>query len=578
MGDTKAVKTADRTESGRASGRPGVPYWVIFAFVVESAILVIMATGRIEAAGSLDHTNIFFRLFLEDWPLAAGSVVLLIIAPFVARRAGSWVQRMVWVLNRHPVAAAATFVAFASLAARLIYHAWPLSMDEYAAVFQANIFATGRLMGRIPPALLNRISGPGVLGYFFSANPETGQIVSNYWPGFALLLAPFVRASVPYVLNPVIGGLTLIALSSAGGSGVPKLKCWGWAVLFTIASPMFIVNSMSYYSMPAHLLANTLFALLLIDPTRRRLLLAGLVGSFALTLHNPFPHVLFALPWIAYTAFSQRGIRRMSWLLAGYLPLLVVLFGGWILVSGVVHANGPVEGTYQSLRADSSVVRRAIEILQLVFRRPTGQIILVRIMEITKLFVWTVPALVIVAFARPITAELSRIRGLLLALAAVTVLGYVGVGFSQGHGWGDRYFYPAFMVLPIVAAGHFADSVGREDMGEKVAYQRSVMAVLTLGSFVVLNGAGLSMVGRFVKGQLAQLPVVDQVLHQVVVIDVTKGYYAGDLVQNDPFLRDPVIWIAGWGDGTDSAWVASRFPGARIIPRPQGATVWKLDR
>ncbi|MGG2305238.1 hypothetical protein ACE4Z6_27835, partial [Salmonella enterica] len=81
----------------------------------------------------------------------------------------------------------------------------------------------------------------------------------------------------------------------------------GLAILLTVASPVFFANGISYYSMPAHLFANALYALLLIDPTPRRAFAAGLLGSIALTLHNPVPHLLFALPWIGWLALRPGG-------------------------------------------------------------------------------------------------------------------------------------------------------------------------------------------------------------------------------------------------------------------------------
>jgi len=75
-----------------------------------------------------------------------------------------------------------------------------------------------------------------------------------------------------------------------------SVEAAGLVTLFTVASPVFFADGISYYSMTAHMLANALFALLLLQPTTKRLIAAGIVGSFALSLHNPVPHALFALP------------------------------------------------------------------------------------------------------------------------------------------------------------------------------------------------------------------------------------------------------------------------------------------
>ena len=58
----------------------------------------------------------------------------------------------------------------------------------------------------------------------------------------------------------------------------------GLAALLTIASPAVTINAISLYSMTAHLVCNTAFVLLLLQPTFWRAVLAGLIGSLALVL------------------------------------------------------------------------------------------------------------------------------------------------------------------------------------------------------------------------------------------------------------------------------------------------------
>ena len=576
-GEAAGVDTRD-SPSRTVAGPRAVLFWLAPALLAEALILAVTASAHASGPLRLGELPIFYRLFLEDWPIAAVAVMLLVLAPVAARFAGRPVDRVVRAMGEQPLAIAVVFVIVAAAAARLVYRAHPLSMDEYGAVFQAEAFAAGHLTGRMPTELLGRVLGPGFLGFFFSANPVTGQIVANYWPGFSLLLTPFALAGVPWVLNPLIGGLTVLALHRLAKRLYPDTDAPGWAVLFAIASPMFVVNSISYYSMPAHLLANTVYVLLLLDPSPGRLFAAGLTGAFALSLHQPFPHAVFAVPWLVWIATRPGGLRRLGYLAAGYLPPLALMFGGWAVVNAAVHANGPVAGAYEALRADGPLLQRAIEILRFVFRLPTGEIVVARIIEIAKLLVWTVPALPFLVLPAWRGSDGRPAIRLLFASAGLTLLAYFGVGFSQGHGWGDRYFYPVFMSIPVIAAGVVAGASARDVSDRSRAVAPRVVGSLALGSLVLLNATGLFVTGRFIHGQLAQRPVTDPAQRQVVVLDVTHGYYTNDLVQNDPFLRGPVIWIAGWGDGTDSAWVASRFPNAVIVARPEGATVWRMDR
>jgi hypothetical protein len=72
-------------------------------------------------------------------------------------------------------------------------------MDEYAAVFQSKIFASGGLFAELPAPLVPRLIASGFNGVFLLISPSTGHAIEAYWPGFALLLAPFQLIGVPWL-------------------------------------------------------------------------------------------------------------------------------------------------------------------------------------------------------------------------------------------------------------------------------------------------------------------------------------------------------------------------------------------
>ena len=170
----------------------------------------------------------------------------------------------------------------------------PLSMDEYAAVFQAKVFAAGAMHGLFPPELLDNLIPHGFQNQFLMVNRETGAVVSAYWPGFSLLLTPFVWLGIPWACNPTLVVASFLLIGRIARDLVTLPLAAGWALLFALASPAFVANGITYYSMSAHLLFNLGFAWLLLVPSPKRIFLAGLVGGFALILHNPFPHAAFA--------------------------------------------------------------------------------------------------------------------------------------------------------------------------------------------------------------------------------------------------------------------------------------------
>ena len=135
------------------------------------------------------------------------------------------------------------------------------------------------------------------------------MVASVYWPGWALILAPFAAAGVSWLANPLLGGLAVLLVHRLVLQLTASNSAAGLAALLTVASPAFTVNAFSLYSMNAHLVCNTAFTILLLRPTPLRALAAGLIGSLALVLHNPVPHLLFAVPWICWLAVRDSRLR-----------------------------------------------------------------------------------------------------------------------------------------------------------------------------------------------------------------------------------------------------------------------------
>ncbi len=83
-----------------------------------------------------------------------------------------------------------------------------LLLPARRVVFQARVFAAGALHGQFPPDLVDNLIPKGFQNHFLMVNRNTGAVFSAYWPGFSLLLAPFVWLGIPWACNP-----TLVAAS-----------------------------------------------------------------------------------------------------------------------------------------------------------------------------------------------------------------------------------------------------------------------------------------------------------------------------------------------------------------------------
>jgi hypothetical protein len=133
----------------------------------------------------------------------------------------------------------------------------------------------------------------------------------------------------------------------------------GWAVLFTLASPVFAAYGISFYAMMAHLTLNLLYAWLLLSPTVPRVAGAGLVGGFALALHNPFPHFVFALPWLGWLTLQRDRWTRLPVIALCYAAVFLPLEVGWRHVEEAIHGNRPATVFAAPAAAEKSPVDAA---------------------------------------------------------------------------------------------------------------------------------------------------------------------------------------------------------------------------
>lgn len=509
--------------------------------------------GRHEPAGVL----LQLALLLLAWPLGGALRRPSPLLCWAARRA---------------VPIAALYAAALGAAALLAYDAHPLSMDEYAATFQARIFAAGRLTGQFPPELLPRLIPVGFLLWFLTPSLATGEVVSSYWPGFALLLTPFVAAGVPWLLNPLLGAGCVLLLCRLARRWIGDDEAAGWALLFAVASPAVAVNAISFYSMTAHLFLNLLWMVLVTEGSAgvgdgvrlsgraSRLLIAGLVGSLALVLHTPLPHALFALPWL-FAILRRRGARAVLALGLGYVPAaLVGIF--WLQLRGSLSAWSQPGGAAMPL------VERLGGLTRGLFVLPDGALLWDRLLAAVQLGSWSAPFLVALAACGVIVARRGSPLRLLALSGLLTFAVYSLIPFNQGHGWGDRYFHPVWSALPLLGAAALFDP-------RAAAWRRPVLAA-ALAAVVAANGLRLWQVDGFVERHLSQVPPLPAEGRAVCFLSPKGGSYVSDLYQNDPFLRNRVWMLISYGAERDAELMRARFPGSRRVATYPNATVWSV--
>jgi hypothetical protein len=153
------------------------------------------------------------------------------------------------------------------------------------------------------------------------------------------------------------------------------------------------------------------------------------------------------------------------------------------------------------------------------------------------------------------------------------VLGYFVIAFNQGHGWGARYVHPAWGALPVLAAAALVQ-MRPTDLGRRLTAYVGVLALLSLVFATLLRSA---QIHAYMQMHLDNRPPVEPRTRQIVFVAMDVVNYTPDLVQNDPFLREPVWYLMSLGRARDEELMRARFPGARLISADRRGQVWRLD-
>ena len=546
----------------------------VLALLITAGVALMQLSVR---GGAYDPRSlpIFYRLFaFEDYPATFLFMSTLLLAAIPAcQRAAA---RLASAIGEHPLLATVLSGIVLAAGALYIYDALPLAMDESAPYMQAKIFTHGALVGKLPADLIDWLVVPSFQNYFIHVSHETGEVASTYWPGFALLLTPFMWAGVPWLCNPVLGAASVWVVHRLTLRLTDSKLAAGAAVLFALASAAFTINSISFYSMTAHLLCNATFALLLLRPSTSRCVLAGLVGGLALTLHNPVRHMTFAAVWILWLLTQKNRWQLLASLLAGYLPWVAFIGVGWAhLLNSLAR---PAEATGAG-SAPQVVWAHALAQLRSVFAIPSGALLFSRLITTAKLWLWASPLLILLAGFGFWRHRNNTHMKLLLASALTTSVAFMFVPIDQGHGWGHRFFHSAWFVLPVFAGAALVPPRELAAHGEGSPSNPLIPWALAaaLGGLFIMTPYFSWSVHSFIGAHLAQVPVADHGTPRLVIIDPAQGYYNVDLVVNDPFLAAPVIRMLSLGKQNDARMIASRFPDLVLLAKDSRGSVWGYE-
>lgn len=538
------------------------------------ALLVLLAAS---ANGSFDPGRYAGELALAGWLLVVNLLNVALAADALPadsmRAAAAAVDRAG---HRVPVLCALWVLVACTAISWLVFDRTPIIPDSVSYLIQAKYFAAGRLSLDAPPELpafdFEKLHSDGTRWWAYG------------FPGWPAVLAIGVRLGVPWLVNPVLGALTVLLLHAL----LMRLYDAPFArraTLLLAASPWFLFMSASHMPHPVSTVWLLLVLLALHSAARGGGLLAALGAGAALGalfLTRPLEALLLA-PLIGLVLLGATG-QPVGW--AGRAAFVA---GGAAVASLSFAYNAALTGS--ALTAPHAVwsdARWYPGADRIGFGADVGNLgwphldplpghgpLDVAInaqqnvyMVNADLFGWVAGSLVLV-IAWLLWGQRRRADRLFLGTAALIAVGHGVYWFSGGPDIGARYWYQVLVPLVVLTARGAQDLNARwageaASPGGRMARAGAFVAVASLVALVTFNpwrALGKYHDYRGMNAHLARLAhSVDFGRSVVFVREGSNGDYPRAILLNPADFDGPdPIWARDLGPES-RARILRRYP------------------
>lgn len=454
------------------TGRLARGVWLI----IGAALLVLPALPVPAWSGAPDRGPLW-PPYAASWGI--GLVVVLVSGILAGRLATRLAPaRIPWPQLRPFPAVAALSIGLMLLAVwvmQWVFASNPQLIDEMAQLFHARAFAGGRLAAPAPQP-------PEAFLVTHTWITPAGW-VSLYPPGQTALLALGLLARAEWLVNPLLGGLSvgLVYYTALGLYG----RRTALAAAFLWATSAWVMFMSGTYMNHVGAVTFSLLAWTMVfgsrRPTRLRHAVAGL-GLAAVAATRPLDAVGAALPVLIWMA-ARRQWRALPWMMLGGVPVILV----WGYVNWRTFGS-PLAIGYTAVYGEQFGLGFGAD--------PWGQpytpfialsnmAVAVRRLHI-YLYEWPIPALLPLGIWA-IAAGPRAWRDLVVGVGAAAIPALYFFYWHSGFYTGPRFYYGAvpFLVIGTARAWRWAWALARRS---RVRQVRSDVALAAVAAFVMLWG------------------------------------------------------------------------------------------
>ena len=484
-----------------------------------------------------------FYLFNQDLPLLAlMALVWLVSFLRAAPRPGEVV------LSGPAVAAIALGTCVIGYAGHYwLLEGYALTRDEQMALFDAQIFADGRLTWPLPPAWQH--DAPLLNTMFMAQITNPVSWVSGYLPGSAMLRAVIGKIVDPALTGPLLSGIGVAMTWLCARRLWPEERePAAVACLLVALSGQVQIMGMTAYAMPAHLAFNMVWLWLFLRGRWSSDMAALLAGFVATGLHQPLFHPLFVAPWLALLVW-QRDWRRFALYAVPYaaIGLFWLTWPHWQLAAMTGPASTMALGEGDLWVRVSALLGFSTDRFALMGA------------NMVRFTAWQPVLLLPLGLMGCVAARRDPRAAALVSGLALTALAVFFLMATQGHSFGYRYFHGLIGSVALLAA------FGWRGLGNHLPQARTVLArSLVLGALATIPlqwWFGHSFYGVYAE--------VDRRIAasnaDYVLIGEKDAPFSADLVFNRPDLSNrPIRLLAEYAPHPEAL--------ARLLCRP-GVTI-----
>ncbi|WP_211051365.1 hypothetical protein [Parasphingorhabdus halotolerans] len=495
-------------------------------FALIAMLIAVTAMSRIGFKNVSDFLPIFYFRRQDVW-LAA--ILLFCWLKFASYKSAEGPKSFGSLSNfgeyRYaPALVAIALFIFCTAGHFLVLGGYHASRDEQMAVFDAIIFADGRLVW--PIAEQWRSMAPALNQLFILPIGTHEAWVSAYLPVNAAVRAIFGFLGSQSFASPFFVAIGAVALWKIARILWPDRRDVAWLCLILYAgSGQVLVTGMTAYAMNGHLGLNMLWLWLFLLNRRRTDCAALIVGFLATGMHQPLFHPLFAAPILAILVL-RRDWQRVAVYLLGYAVICLFWLYWPIAISNLAQTSATETG------AGLDYLTRLTDAI--------GEIsfggVMLMLANIFRFVAWQHLLLIPLAMVGIHTVLKAKDRfATALAVSLILPIPVLLLLLPyQGHGFGYRYLHPV-LGNAIILAGYAWKFMDPDDIWTKQTGQKLLVttSAITFGLLVPLQL-------YFAHSFYAPWAAVDRAIAEskvdIALIDSTAAPFAADLVFNHPEL------------------------------------------